>query len=542
VLQPLLVYAQKAFPVTMAAYLDDVTLYGSADDVSEVLKCLSTIGPNFGLNISSSKTIIWSPTDNLLEYSSLFESYNCSYELGVELLGSSVSLSTEFIQAVVLKRVNKCIDSLHKLMMIKDPQLCLLLLRACEGMTKLMYCWRTVQPTHLEEIAKIFDDEICKALRTIVTSDGPYFGKFQSLLSSLPVSLGGLGIQLPSDTLRFAYIASSISSFQLQQLILDLPAKRPYPDSVKELVNSYSTFVHKDDPTKAAQLSINVFSPRNKLQLFMARTFYESKHAKLMNHPYITNNTSEITHKFKGILNSSLQKEASCWLFALPNDGLGQRMTPLEFQAAIKFRLLMPQFLKNSFCAQNSCHSAMDIYGYHSLVCRGHLLARHNLVRDALFDLTQKTCFAPEKNANVCCLGFRANQPTLLRPADLLVEGDSYAQDCIDITVVSPIVTSNQGLIKVGDKAKEAEKNKIKKHEEACFHSGFGFKPFAMDIFGVLAPKSVCFLVRIVNKLIHLYDYPRYLASAIVYRRISFAVQLGVARQFLACYVPQDMI
>jgi hypothetical protein len=426
-------------------------------------------------------------------------------------------------------------------MMIKDSQLCLLLLRACEGMTKLMYCWRTVQPNYLTEIANSFDKEISDALRTIVTSDGPHFGKFQLLLSSLPVSLGGLGIPLPSDTLQFAYVASLISSFKLQQQILDRPAtSRHHPDCIQVLVRQYSTSIFKDDSTKAAHLSTNVLLPHNKLQLFMARTFYESRQAELMNHPYIMSKDPEIIHKFKGILDSGLKKESSCWLFALPNDGLSQKMSPLEFQAALRFKLLMPQFHKNSFCAHSSCNAALDIYGYHALVCKGHLLPRHNLVRDALFELAQKTCFAPEKNANVGCLGVRANQPAILRPADLLVEGDDFAQDCIDVTVVSPLITNNQRSIVVGDKAKVAETNKIKKHEDACTLSGFGFKPFAMDVFGVLAPRSVSFLKRICNKLMYLYDYPSYVASAIVYRRISFAVQLGVARQFLACYVPQD--
>ena len=150
----------------MAAYLDDVTLYGSASNVSALLNCLSTIGLRSGLNISNSKTTIWSPTDNLRKFTNLFPLYNCSYESGVELLGSSVSLSAAFIQSIVNKRVNKCTDSLHKFMMIKDPQLCLLLLRACEGMTKLMYCWRTVQPNYLTEIAHSFDKEISNALRT----------------------------------------------------------------------------------------------------------------------------------------------------------------------------------------------------------------------------------------------------------------------------------------------------------------------------------------------------------------------------------------
>ena len=132
-------------------------------------------------------------------------------------------------------------------------------------------------------------------------------------------------------------------------------------------------------------------------------------------------------------------------------------MTPLEFQAAVCFRLLIPQFVEDSVCCQKGCGATVDIFGYHALVCRGHLLPRHNLVRDALFDLCLKAGFSPIKDARVTCLGYRSGQLAAFRPADLLISGDDFNQDCVDVTVVSPLVTNNQPEVQVGKKAEEAE-------------------------------------------------------------------------------------
>lgn len=70
-------------------------------------------------------------------------------------------------------------------------------------------------------------------------------------------------------------------------------------------------------------------------------------------------------------------------------------------------------------------------------LCHGHLLYRHNLVRDALF--FDQGIFPSIKNALVTCLG----HTTVLRPMNLLVAGDDFDNDCVDISVMSPLVTSS---------------------------------------------------------------------------------------------------
>jgi hypothetical protein len=300
------------------------------------------------------------------------------------------------------------------------------------------------------------------------------------------------------------------------------------------LVHDFAGTVFPDAPDKAAQLSIDVLSPHNNLQLFMARTYFEAEHSRLFAHPYITEKDDFTRRRFRAVLESASSSVASSWLFALPNGGLGQRMTRLEFQMAVCIRLLMKQFGPGATCQQNRCGMRMDEYGYHALVCRGHMLPRHNLVRDALFDLLQKARFHPVKDAPVTCLGYRRGQPTHFRPADLLIAGDDYERDCVDVTVVSPLVSGNQPAVVVGAKAERESRNKHAKHQVACEEAGFGFRAFAIDVFGVPSQESLKFLQRVSSKLVREADYPAYMASAIVCRRVSIAVQIGVARQLLA--------
>ena len=542
VLHPLLMRLKSDFGLKTVAFLDDVTLHGPAENVSQALDWLSSVGPESGLHISAPKTVIWSPSGNLRAFQDrgMFSEFRCSSEAGVELLGGAVSLDEGFVETVVEKRVSKCIESLHRMMALEDPQLCLLLLRACEGMPKLVYCWRTVFPTFLQVQAARFEQELVGALRRITVADGPYFGEFQVRLSTLPVTLGGLGIQLPSDSLSFAFVASAIASDELQRGILGLEDPT-FPPWVPEMLDFYSNQVFSDDPAQAAQLSQSLLPPPKQLQLTMARRFYESRRAQLLNHPYILSREQITRRRFEGILASNMRRDASSWLFALPNGGLNQRMSPVEFQAAMGFRLLIPQFEPGLKCCQHRCGADLDVFGYHSLVCGGHFLSRHNLVRDALFDLTLKARFDPVRDAEVTCLGFRSNQQAALRPADLLVAGDDFNRDCVDVTVVSPIVSRVQPEIVVGKKAEDAGVLKIRKHQQACEAAGFGFKAFAVDVFGVLTRDSTAFLERVSRRVARESEYPSYLASSICYRKISFSVQLGVARMFVACRGPQGM-
>jgi hypothetical protein len=146
----------------VAAYLDDITLQGSSEQVREAIELVEEEGPEYGVYLSSDKTVVWWPESHgvIPHNFDMFSNFHRTLGLGVELLGGALSKSYEYVVEVVMKRVNKCVVSAQMMMALQDPQLCLLLLRACELMPKLMYCWRTTHPSHLGTAAKGLDEVV----------------------------------------------------------------------------------------------------------------------------------------------------------------------------------------------------------------------------------------------------------------------------------------------------------------------------------------------------------------------------------------------
>ena len=95
------------------------------------------------------------------------------------MLGSGVTSSPTFTKEIVTTRVNKSQMEMKSLIGIPDPQVSLLLLRSCLGMTKLNYCVRTADPAVIEEPMRSLESTIIETLRHIVAARGPHFGDFQ---------------------------------------------------------------------------------------------------------------------------------------------------------------------------------------------------------------------------------------------------------------------------------------------------------------------------------------------------------------------------
>ncbi|MFS7982277.1 hypothetical protein Hanom_Chr10g00960921 [Helianthus anomalus] len=120
-----------------------------------------------------------------------------------------------------------------------------------------------------------------------------------------------------------------------------------------------------------------------------------------------------------------------------------------------------------------------------------------------------------------------------LRPAVILVfgwVGGKHA--CVDLTGVSPLVGLGSSAFTVGQVALKASSGKVIKHEKACLDNQHVLIPFAFDTFGFLAPEAVDLLSR-VQRVMHSNDMtPR--SMNVVFKRLSFAIQKGVAAQLVA--------
>ena len=548
----------------ISAYLDDVQLVTpTIESAILCLKEIDTMGPAMGLFRSHEKSFVWQPHSETLQNSTeIMEQVQSLAQIhlgvGIEMLGGCISLDTNFVSNLAVSRATKVASSIETLMKLQDPQLCLMLLRACLGMCKMIYCFRTSPPEALHAASSIITTSLHAALRYIVVAHGPFFGDFQFQLSSLPIRFSGLGITLPSDVVPYAFLTSQLATSSLQQDMFPV-----LPDSKMMITPLLESFIASLHPNNQPTCSLSDFLVQllllKKPHNFLAELYFRSKRYYLLEHEYLK---SERCQPFKTqhdlILQSTsydhrTQKDqrtvlftslSSQWLLALPNTMLGQTMDPMEYRAALAFRLLIPLRPSEVPCPADRCHSSMDPFGYHALSCGGigsQRHSRHEILVRALCDFAQVAGFHPVMNAKVQCLGEASTGVHYFRPADLLISGDNHQRSCVDVTIVSPLSMakiSHPDGKKLGHIVVEAAAAKIRKHEAACALAGKGFIPFAADVCGLIDKVAFNLLNRLASSYAALQSKPYSYGLEICKRRLSFAIQLGIARQL----IPQNLL
>jgi hypothetical protein len=532
VLDPLLRHIQQHHSLNVAAILDDVTCAGSLSETSKALEYLHRIGPEFGLLLSP-KTIIWSPSQHPISIP-INPLWSIASGPSIPLLGGLLSTDVHSFTSFFRSKISIYQSHLEVLTQLHDPQLELLLIRACLGASKFNYLLRITPPSLISQALDELEAMHYNAIHRILVDNHPGFQQFHFSLATLPIRLGGLGLSNPRDISHFAYTASIMASYELQQaLIPSLSSQLPF--EYDHSIRQYHTFIGTviTDETVLPQLK----------QKTMATEFFQVKHLQLLSDKYLTEQPTLIQQRFYAILMSFQQPYASAYLFALPNHGFNQVMTPLEFHSHMALRLLLPIYSGEHNCSRRSCYKSMDSFGYHAICCTGSALtARHDIVARAFHDLALNAKLHPRWQAPVACLGpswrstgRQSSGITAFRPADVEISWDhSYRRTCVDITVVSPILAYMPRQFKPGIAARNAANKKLSKHLLPCETAGLDFLPLALDCFGVLAPTSKHTLRRLALALESSKGFPSYLAKQIVFRRISFAVHLGTARQLTA--------
>ena len=128
--------------------------------------------------------------------------------------------------------------------------------------------------------------------------------------------------------------------------------------------------------------------------------------------------------------------------------------------------------------------------GDHSLGCSktSDRIARHNLLRDILFETAASADLAPTKEEKYLLPG------TIARPGDVTIRRWVNGKDgAIDVTVISPLSPSNVqcAAAKAGGALDKAHQRKVKDTAEACRLEGIVFLPFAVETLGGLHSGAV---------------------------------------------------
>ena len=241
----------------------------------------------------------------------------------------------------------------------------------------------------------------------------------------------------------------------------------------------------------------------------------------------------DMTVRHKAVFECLRAPHAQDFLLTIPIDGLGQHMSPVEYQTILRYRLMIPIFSIEKICPV--CRKAcLDTFGEHAVHCRElpGFKYRHDVVRDVLFDACRRAGISVKKEAPVNFLTDPQDGRSTLRPADILVFGWIGGKHaCVDLTGVSPLVGLGSGGFTAGHAALKAAACKVVKHDNACRENQHVFVPFAFDTFGFLAPEAVELLNRVQRVMHSNVISPR--STNVVFKRIGFAIQKGLAAQLV---------
>ena len=116
-----------------------------------------------------------------------------------------------------MEKIQAVRDMTIQLPLINDPHSEFVLLRSCFSLPKVMFLLRSIDPTHHQELWRLFDSMIRDTLTNIL---GSSVTDQQWAQGQLPVSMGGLGLRSAEEHLADTYISSVLSSESLREGLL----------------------------------------------------------------------------------------------------------------------------------------------------------------------------------------------------------------------------------------------------------------------------------------------------------------------------------
>lgn len=334
-------------------YADDSSVAGKLQEMRKWWDILNMAGPKFGYIPKPIKTIlILKDPEKLPLATELFSGTNIQITtIGERHLGAVIG-TTEFRREYVTNKVNKWIEDVAELAEIAkdEPQV------AYSAYTKAMCMrWCFLQRT-VPDIKEYFIplEEIIRE-KLIPAIIGKAVTDLERKIISLPVRLGGMGIQNPTLTAQIEFRNSSVITRNLTELIM-----------------SQETNLENYD------------AARMKAVINQLKTEKEERRIECLQEVL-----DLVDVKLKRSIELAGEKGAGAWLTALPLKSMGYTLNKQEFRDAICLRYGWKIPNTPLFC---NCKKKNDVN--HTLNCKlgGYVHMRHNNLRDLEAFILKEVC------------------------------------------------------------------------------------------------------------------------------------------------------
>ena len=458
-----------------AWFLDDGHLVGTLEEIKCVVDLILREGRPRGLILSTAATVsapsepktkLWSPLSGVGDQDQ--DPLNRGIPKvragsGIIVLGAPVGYDA-FAREVLHDRIEKVRQVTELLPLLQDPHCEFMLLRSCLALPKVMFLLRALDTSRFGDLLEEFDATTRGALSKIL---GTPVQDLHWEQAKLPAAMGGLGLRSAFDHGPIAYATSIISA---QPLIKDLLGKDEAEDPIslpESLLDSISA--RQGEPVDTESL-VGVTQKMASLKVDLRNQ------SLLLNHF----TTEGVTREIARMASLGLP-HASDWLSACPSPALGLHLRGPEFICALKYRLGVPLYGSEGECP--ACSLPCDRMGDHALSCAqyGERIARHNVLRDMIFETAASAALAPVREGRHLLPGQGA------KPADILLPRWSDGRDAaLDVTVTSSLATSHVAgaATAAGSALDKAYDRKVQGAAEACRQQGLAFFPLAWEALG----------------------------------------------------------
>lgn len=500
-------------------YLDDGTLIGTPDQVAAAMGQLASSLAAVGLTINVSKSFIWMPAPLVLPRGLEGLPIRGPHE-GLVVLGTPVG-HPDFVLGKVQLKAQHMEEVFARLASLSHKESECQILRACLGPCKIVHLLRTVDAPAARWLASDIGGRLRDAwalLLGISMSDG------QWALSSLPASLGGLGVNDPRSWWKAAQVSSWVACAPFVHQFAGVPAG--VVQAVRELA--------VEAPSLGGPLQVCVLSkgwPLPADQGFCAQWGHQFAWADLLHRKAVEQFETDAPPRLVDLRVAQTAPHSSDWLQVSPDDVIEEPLSNAEWQALLRFRVGAPISGKR-VCA--ACAQPMTCDGDHALSCAaGGFYRRHNKVRDLFASLCREAGWHTQVEVSLPSEGV----PSALRPADILLPSVGQCPVALDIGVSHPLRPSAGLPVRsvLGESAERHERDKARQMEAECRRYSWVYRPICFETTGAWGPGAVVQVRRIVKALASREGSMPLDVMHSVGHRVSRAVAKGCAEMLVRC-------
>ena len=521
-----------------ACILDDITVCGEVGLAAELLEYLLAQGPAVGIHIRLDKCAVWWPNALGVDDGRIPAAVPRCVD-GIEMLGGVVTRSPQMFARVMQARVDKVKRGLQRAQSLAHPQHELLLLRACGGTPKVR---SALGSSPSEFVAEAVADLAAAELGSLAHIMKEDLTPTQIRQARLPIADGGLGVAQAAVLGDAVYVACALRTLPLQARILGGRGIDVLP--IPQFDATLARF-QADHPAAPPDLPTVLLAPSTRKLQVLARIVTEKEVQGLLAQLQEARPGDGLhadrlrVARYRSVATPA----ASAWSLMAPR--FPHESPPNRYRCALRLRLGMPVFAAGSSCLARPVHGGrpcgevMDANGVHAFHCKvgkegQH--ARHQGVVGALAAAYKRAGVPVIKDPRGMGVASLVKAGGQLRPADLLltINGEPV---CGDVSVKSPFAVGAaawRAEFVVGATAEKGHADKVVKHAAACTAMGVGFKALSFDIYGNPSTEMEKDLAWLVMRVAEHEGVRPAVASALVRRRVGWAVMMGTVAQVMA--------